>query len=33
METCGSCPEMKTCEKLNAIIQNNPDAGRRLDEI
>ena len=33
METCGSCPEMKTCEKLNAIIQNNPDAGRRLEEF
>lgn len=33
METCGSCPELKTCEKLNAIIQNNPDAGKRLKEF
>ena len=26
METCGSCPEMKSCEKVGAITGNNPDA-------
>ena len=25
VETCGSCPEMKSCEKVGAIISNNPD--------
>ena len=26
METCDGCPEMKSCEKVGAIIGNNPDA-------
>lgn len=30
METCGSCLEMKSCEKVGAIIGNNPDARGRL---
>ena len=30
-ETCGSCPEMRSCEKLGAITRNNPDALRRLE--
>ncbi len=30
METCGSCPEMDSCEKLGMIIGNNADALRRL---
>ena len=30
METCGSCGEMKRCEKLGAITGNNADALRRL---
>ena len=31
VETCGSCPEMKTCDKLAMITGNNPDAQRRLE--
>ena len=31
LETCGACPEMGTCEKLGAIIRNNPEALRRLE--
>ena len=31
LETCGSCPEMRTCEKLSAITRNNPEALRRLE--
>ena len=31
MATCGSCPEMKTCEKVGAIIGNNPDARSRIE--
>ena len=31
LETCGSCPEMRTCEKLGAITRNNPEALRRLE--
>ena len=31
METCGSCAEMKSCEKLGAITGNNADALRRLE--
>ncbi len=31
METCGGCPEMKYCEKVGAIIGNNPDARDRLE--
>jgi hypothetical protein len=30
IQTCGSCAEMGTCEKLAAIIGNNPDAIRNL---
>ena len=30
VETCGSCGEMDACEKLGAIIGNNPDAMIRL---
>ena len=31
VETCGSCPEMKSCEKVGAIIANNPEALGRLE--
>jgi hypothetical protein len=31
METCGSCPEMKACEKLAAITNGNADALHRLE--
>ena len=31
LETCGSCSEMKTCEKLAAITGSNADALRRLE--
>ena len=31
-ETCGSCPEMRSCAKLRAITDNNPDALRRLED-
>ncbi len=29
-DTCGSCDEMDTCEKLAAIVRNNPDALKNL---
>ena len=29
-ETCGSCGEMESCEKLAAIIRNTPEASRNL---
>ncbi len=29
-ETCGSCAEMETCEKLAMITGNNPDALKNL---
>ena len=32
VETCGSCGEMMSCEKLGAIIENNSDALKRLKE-
>ena len=32
METCGSCPEMNSCEKLTMITGNNADALHRLKE-
>ena len=32
METCGSCPQMKTCEKLGMITSGNADALRRPEE-
>ncbi|MBQ6232859.1 MAG: DUF3795 domain-containing protein [Clostridia bacterium] len=31
LETCGSCPEMKACEKLAAITNGNVDALHRLE--
>ena len=30
VETCGSCDNMAACDKLGAIIGNNPDALRNL---
>ena len=30
LETCGACGEMPSCEKLGAILRNNPDARRNL---
>lgn len=30
VETCGSCAEMEKCEKVGAIIGNNPEARRNL---
>jgi hypothetical protein len=30
-ETCGSCPEMNSCEKVGAIIGNNPEAKKSLE--
>ena len=33
IQTCGTCPEMKTCEKLSAIRNGNPDALRRLERM
>ena len=29
-ETCGSCDEMEKCEKVGAIIGNNPEARQNL---
>lgn len=31
VETCGDCPEMRSCEKVGAIIGNNSEARDRLD--
>lgn len=30
VETCGDCAEMKTCEKVGAIISNNSEARENL---
>ena len=30
IETCGKCGEMESCEKIGAIMGNNPDARKRL---
>jgi len=30
VETCGGCDEMETCDKLDGILGNNPDAERNL---
>lgn len=30
IETCGSCAEMKTCDKLAMITAHNPDALKNL---
>ena len=32
MNTCGNCTEMKSCEKVGAIIGNNPDARDRIEK-
>ena len=32
VETCGSCHEKGTCEKLGAILQNNEAAFRNLSD-
>ena len=31
IQTCGTCPEMKTCEKLASITNGNADALHRLE--
>ena len=30
--TCGGCDEMKSCEKVSMIIDNNEQARKRLEE-
>ena len=30
VETCGSCSDMEKCEKLSAIVTNNPDTLKNL---
>ena len=30
MKTCGSCPEIKNCQKIEMVIGNNTDAYNRL---
>ena len=30
VETCGSCPEMESCEKVGAILANSEEARRNL---
>ena len=30
IETCGKCSEMESCEKIGAILKNNPDVRGRL---
>ncbi len=32
LETCGSCDEMETCEKVGLIIGNNAEARRNLKQ-
>lgn len=32
IETCGKCSEMESCEKIGAILKNNPDVRGRLNE-
>ncbi|MBQ9408778.1 MAG: DUF3795 domain-containing protein [Clostridia bacterium] len=29
-ETCGACPDVKTCKKVNAILVNNEGARKNL---
>lgn len=29
--TCGSCPELETCPKVGAILQNNPEVRENLN--
>ena len=31
--TCGACPEMRGCEKLAAIIENNAEALHRMESL
>ena len=31
-ETCGGCPDMASCQQLEAIIGNHPDALLRLEK-
>ena len=33
MINCSGCPEMRSCEKVGAIIGNNPDARGRLENV
>ena len=33
VETCGDCPEMRSCEKVGAIIGNNSEARVRLKNV
>ena len=30
IETCGKCSELESCEKIGAIISNNPSALEKL---
>ena len=30
--TCGSCPELESCRTVRAILQNNPEARKNLEE-
>ena len=30
METCGDCAEVRTCEEVGMILQNNEEARRRV---
>ena len=30
VQTCGSCSDMETCEKLSPIVMNNPDTLKNL---
>ena len=32
VETCGSCAEMDTCEKVGMILRNDPSARKNLKE-
>ena len=31
-ETCGECPEMKTCKKVAMVIDNNKEALKNLEK-
>ena len=31
LPTCRGCPEMKNCERLRPVTENNPDARRNLE--
>ena len=32
-ETCGACPEMKSCGKLSMVTENNAEALHRLEKL